>query len=211
MTLLVLVPSHGEARALSRAVGPGGQLEICGVGPVAAALRCAALLRARGPGPCLLVGVAGTRDPARAPQGSLVWATALRNEAVGAGEGEGFLPLGELGLDEPGLPPDLIEPEQALSPAELADCLAGQVGMVAAASASPEQAGARRRRYPEVLVEDMESHAVALVASQAGAPLTVVRAVSNVAGDRDKSLWDLSGSLRTLAGLLARITAEPRP
>ncbi len=211
MTLLILVPSHGEARALSRAVGPGGQLEICGVGPVAAALRSAALLSARGPMPCLLVGVAGTRDPARAPVGSLVRATALRNEAVGAGEGEGFVPLGELGLDEPDLPPDLIAPQQALSAAELPDGLAGQVGMVATASASLEQAQARHVRYPEVLVEDMESHAVALVASQAGAPLTVVRAVSNVAGDRDKAHWDLSGSLRTLAGLLARITAEPRP
>jgi len=211
VTLLILVPSHGEARALSRAVGPGGRLEICGVGPVAAALRSAALLSALGPLPCLLVGVAGTRDPARAPVGSLVRATSLRNEAVGAGEGASFLPLGELGLDEPDLPPDLIEAPEALLAAELPDCLAGQVGMVATASASLEQAGARHGRYPEVLVEDMESHAVGLVASQAGAPLTVVRAVSNVAGDRDKARWDLSGSLRALAGLLARVTAEPRP
>lgn len=222
MTLLVLVPSHGEARLLSRAVGPGGQLEVCGVGPLAAALRGAALIRAHGPGPCLLLGLAGTRDPERAAPGAIVRATALRNEAVGAGEGEGFIPLGEMGLDEADLPPDLIALApagegsetalgEALSPAELGDCLPGEVGMVAAASATPEQARARRRRYPQVLVEDMESHAVALVALAARVPLTVLRVVSNVAGDRDKSRWDVPGSLRSLAELLARVTAEPRP
>ncbi|MFT7462675.1 MAG: futalosine hydrolase [Pseudohongiellaceae bacterium] len=222
MTLLVLVPSHIEARVLSRALGPGGRLEICGIGPVSAALRCASLLRDLGPVPCLLLGVAGTRDPVLAPVGSVVRATALRNEAVGAGEGEGFIPLGEMGLDEPGLAPDLIEVlpaskmvpkavEEALPPEDLPELLSGHMGMVATSSGTLELARARQRRYPDVLVEDLESHAVAQVALDAGAPLTVIRAVSNVAGDRDKTRWDLRGSLYALADLLAKSTAEPRP
>lgn len=212
MTWLVLVPSHAEARHLSRAVGPGGQLEVCGIGPVAAAVGTAALLAAHGPRPCLLVGVAGTRDPERAPLGSVVAATALRNEAIGAGAGENFVPLGELGLDEPDLPPDLLE----LTPSDvLAACggavQPGVVGTVAAASSGADQAAARSRRHPDVLVEDMESHPVGWVAQTAGAPLTVLRAVSNVAGDRDKAHWDMTAALRSLADLVARLTADPWP
>jgi len=212
VTWLVLVPSQAEARALSRAVGPGGQLAVCGIGPVAAAVGAAALLRTHGPRPCLLVGLAGTRDPERTPVGSIVGATALRNEAIGAGAGESFVPLGELGLDEPDLPPDLLELESTDALAACGTALQpGVVGTVAAASASAEQAGARLRRHPDVLVEDMESHPVGWVAQTAGAPLTVLRAVSNIAGDRDKAHWDTDGALRALAGLVARLTEHRSP
>lgn len=207
MTWLVLVPSHVEARRLSGAVGSGGQLAVCGIGPVAAAVGTAALLRVHGPRPCLLVGLAGTRDPERTPVGSIVRATALRNEAIGAGAGAAFVPLGDMGLDEPDLPADLLELEPADALADWGTALqSGVVGTVAAASASAEQAADRLRRYPDVLVEDMESHPVGWVAQTAGVPLTVLRAVSNIAGDRNKAHWDMDGALGALAGLVARLT-----
>ena len=89
MSVLVLVPTALEAAGLDLpAETPSA---ICGVGPVAAALGTAAALATERPSSCLRVGLAGTRDPERAPLGQVVVGTSVRNEAVGCGQGSTFL------------------------------------------------------------------------------------------------------------------------
>jgi adenosylhomocysteine nucleosidase len=67
---------------------------------------------------------------------------------------------------------------------------------VSACSGSLQRAALVSRRFAcerqELLCEDMESAAVALMACKAGIPCSVVRAISNVCGDRNYTNWQLS-------------------
>ncbi len=61
---------------------------------------------------------------------------------------------------------------------------------VVGVSDSEEQAAARAKRF-QPLVENMEGYALALAGQRAGIPVAEVRGVSNLAGVRDKSQWNL--------------------
>jgi len=201
VSLLVLVPSGAERRALGLPDRDGVVVEVCGVGLVDAALGVERGLAATGAERCLLAGVAGTRDPARAPVGSGVVGRSVVNEGLGAGVGEGFVPLDEMDVPFTDLAPTTL----ALTvPAGGADVGArpGAIGTVAAAAATEDEARARRRRRPEVLAEEMEGWAVARVCAQHGVPLAVVRSISNVCGDRERGRWDLAGALEALSRAL---------
>lgn len=66
---------------------------------------------------------------------------------------------------------------------------------VAACSGSSQRAAIVRGRFSfekELLCEDMESAAVALMANKANIPCTIVRGISNICGDRDYGNWQLS-------------------
>jgi futalosine hydrolase len=196
VSVLLLIPSALERSRL--AAPAGAELLACGVGVVAAGIATAARLQQGGVDAVLLAGLCGTRDAARAPLGALVVGTAARNEAVGAGHGEGFVGTGAMPLRPGDAPPDLL-PLQ--SPA-LPRSLRGVIGTVAAASATRAEAAAWRARHPDVLVEEMEAHAVAVACARAGVPLAVLRAVSNECGDRDVARWDLAGAFAALNAAL---------
>lgn len=204
MSLLVLVPTVPEGEPLVARLPAGAVLETCGLGLVAAALGAARAVTHHRPRFVVLAGLAGTRDPRRAPPGAVVAGTSVRNEGLGAGQAEGFLAWRQMGLPTGlTLPPD----EYALArvPGATDSAIAGVVGTVAAASGTPAEAAARHRRDPEVLVEEMEGLAVAAACAQAGVPLAIVRAVSNVAGDRDHRTWVLRPALEALAAVLSRV------
>ena len=66
---------------------------------------------------------------------------------------------------------------------------------VAACSGSAQRAALVSGRFSfkqELLCEDMESAAVALMANKAAIPCTIVRGISNICGDRDYGNWQLS-------------------
>lgn len=196
MTRLLLVPSAMERARL--AAPPGVELLPCGVGVVAAALATSARLQRGGVGAALLVGLCGTRDTARAPLRSLVLGTAARNEAVGAGRGRQFVDTARMPLQPGDAPPDLLP----LRDLPLDGVVRGVMGTVAAASGSPAEAADWHARHPDVLVEEMEAHAVAAACVRAGVPLAVLRAVCNVCGDREHARWDLAGAFAVLDAAL---------
>jgi len=70
-----------------------------------------------------------------------------------------------------------------------------------AASANAAEAESRRRANPEAVAEDMEGFAVALSCRLAGVPLTIIRGISNVAGDREHANWQIEPALRAAAEL----------
>jgi futalosine hydrolase len=79
----------------------------------------------------------------------------------------------------------------------------GELLSVCAASATPQDAQRRRRRYPSAMAEEMEGFGVAVACRLARVPLTIVRGISNVAGDRDLAGWDILSSLDAVAEAIA--------
>jgi len=144
----------------------------------------------------VLVGVAGTYVPAEAPVGSAVVGTFVRPFGIGIGSGSEHRSLGEAQWSH--LPPthawrDVDERLPLHVP--LVRAARGGLLSVAAASATREEATERHARHPDALAEEMEGFAVALAARVSGVPLTVVRGISNVAGDRDPGTWELEAAL----------------
>lgn len=171
-------------------------VEVIGFGPVAAAATASALLQGAAPGHRLvLIGIAGRYDGGPAV-GEAARFGRFALDGVGAGEGDGFLGPEAMGfpqLDTPGSPVfDRIEPGGAGPP------------LLTVCAASDGEAMRRRRqgRWPGTQAEDMEAFGVALAAARHGAPLTVLRGISNEAGDRDVRHWRIDDALAAAADLL---------
>jgi futalosine hydrolase len=210
---LLLFPTELERRGfLGDREGLSARSHVIGFGPVSAAARTASLIARLAPPRVILLGIAGSFDTTRRPIESCWTFSSVILDGVGAGEGEGFLARSALGIpqwpsaaDAPPIqraassPP--IEDRLALAPhAELPD--AGLLLTVCAASASAAQARRRSERFDGVAAEDMEGFAVALACAQAGVACSIVRAISNAAGDRDHGKWSVAAALSALGRAL---------
>ena len=232
MPYLLLIPTAAEAAGLlgdahaatlGAAAGRPCTIGVDGVNLVAAL--CGFGLAAAGAGArhaaaCLpegdgqmalcLAGIAGTYDPGLAPIGSAIVGTAVTCWGIGVGEGEAHQSAARLGWSQALGEPPLGEAQRLpLAPARVGHGVRGEILSVTAASASAGEAARRRDQHPAALVEDMETFAVALAARFIGAPLTVVRGVSNVAGDRDKSRWRVPDAMVALRTLLLDVLSFP--
>jgi futalosine hydrolase len=177
---------------------------------VAAAARTAQLLTEHAPERVLLVGIAGSLDD------RLAVCAAYRFDRVacygiGAGTGSDFVSAETLGWHQwPG--------DQSHDPiGDLIACgPAGGTGgsradlllTVCAAAASAEDVRLRRQAFPAAMAEDMEGFAVALACRLRGVPVDVVRGISNMAGDRDKSRWQVAAAVESAGRLALQIMAE---
>jgi futalosine hydrolase len=210
---LFLVPTEPERRqlapALAAGLDPASRIELCGFGPVAAAARAAALVAEHAPQRVMLIGIAGRLD-ARLEIGAAYRFDRVACYGVGAGSGDGFIPAAALGWSQwPGDPPD---PEAAVG--DLIDCGAaaaaagGPSGLLltaCAASATAADVARRTTLFPAAVAEDMEGFGVALACRLAGVPLTIIRGISNTAGDRDHARWRVPEAVAAAAGLTLRI------
>jgi futalosine hydrolase len=61
------------------------------------------------------------------------------------------------------------------------------------------------------LAESMEGAALALVAHRWGLPMTELRAMSNLTGDRAEQQWDIPRALSNLGGALGRLLNAQDP
>lgn len=236
---LVLVPTELERRRVLDHGGipaAGGQLHLCGFGPVAAAARTAQLLADLRPERVLLLGIAGAYDTDRWPVESALEFEAVAVEGIGVGEGRELLPPPALGFPQwPGstgesggetsssahLAPiyDALalaaggpraEPRGATNPTE--SCPRGRwLLTTCAASSSPDQAAVRRERFPEADAEDMEGFAVATSCALFHTPLRIVRGISNRVGDREVSNWRIPGALASARRAAMALLEEPAP
>lgn len=217
--VLLLVPTAGERQVLAAALGDSRRIELCGFGPVAAAARTAALVAEHAPASVLLAGIAGRFDE-RLAVGSAYLFSEVACYGVGAGSGNTFEPAAALGWPQwPGDPPgdeaaigDVIACAAAPAPAPPA---AGLLLTACAASADAVDVTARCRLFPAAVAEDMEGYGVALACRLAGVPLRIARGISNTAGDRDKSRWQIIPALEAAAALVRPLLAaqgqEPSP
>lgn len=195
---LVLIPTELERKRLaSRLAERRWHVELCGFGPIAAAAESARLIASHAPGRVLLLGVAGSYDGQQLPVGSAWQFESVACHGVGAGQGDEFVSARELGMAAAGdemveqfdltVMPGLATKQQLLT-----------VCSAAAESATVQQ---RRNRYPCAGAEDMESFGVAMACQKSNVPLTVVRGISNLAGDRDKRHWKIDAALDAVSAL----------
>jgi futalosine hydrolase len=191
---LVITPTQFEADLL----GPVHSAVIA-FGLVDSGIATMRVLEDRRPTMCVLVGIAGTLDPKRLPVGSVVESTGFHCFGIGAGcEPDLETP------EEMGLPPEcsgIFRPssyEPSTSFVEGVRLPRCEFLSVAAASGHRGQARMRSARFPEALVEEMEGFSVARAARILGVPFTSVRAISNVAGDRDKENWKVDAAFDAL-------------
>lgn len=206
---LILLPTPGEhdlALELGGFPAGSGTIEVCGFGPVAAAARSAQRIGLLRPRRVLLLGIAGTLDPARRAVGSAAAFGVVRLEGVGAGQGEAHRSGGALGFPQwPGDGEDEpVGDRLVLAPGREEELLT-----VCAAAGSPSEAAERRRRHPRASAEDMEAFGVALACRLAGVPCRIVRGISNVAGDRERAAWDVPGALAAARELTLALLDEP--
>jgi len=215
---LVIVPTEPERRSLAPALAAGlgsaVRIELCGFGPVAAAARTAALIAAHAPARVLLVGIAGRLD-ARLEIGAAYRFDRVACYGVGVGAGDVFVPAEALGWSQwPGDPPD---PAAAVGDViALAEDVDGRVparGLLltaCAASATAADVARRTSLFPAAVAEDMEGFAVALACRLAGVPLTIIRGISNTAGDREHARWRMPEALAAAAALAMQALEGPR-
>jgi futalosine hydrolase len=184
---LVLVPTELEARRLALEHAP---LELCGFGLARAGVGAMQAIARHRPQRVVLAGVAGSYDATLAPIGAVLAPRLVRCHGLGVGDQTpaqlGFADSDEMALD-------------------------GQDGLalsVARASESRDQARSRRTAEPQAVLEEMEGYAVALAAMVTGIPCTMVRGVSNMAGDRDLAGWSLDPALDALRERLDSMLAS---
>ena len=208
---LVLVPTEIERRHLARQprFGVDAPCELCGFGPVAAAARAAALIDRHRPDRLLLVGIAGTFDPATLPVGTAAAFGRAVLDGVGVGSGAAFVPAGTMGFahwtDEAGgwSVGDELELATPVPPAP------GPLLTCCAAAGSAEEARWRRARVPGATAEDMEGFGVALAGRLAAVPVAVVRGISNEVGDRRVDRWRVPEALEAAWAAAAPLLDRP--
>ena len=176
-------------------VGPGlVRLVALGVGVVSAALTLGRLAALGLPRAAIMVGSAGALPGSGCGTGDLVAADEeiLAELGVLAGPGQGDAEEMALAgvVQRVALDRSLVDEVIAsLEPA--AGVRRGTLLTVVGVSAQPEQAEARARRF-QALAENMEGYALALAGRSVGFRTAEIRGISNRAGDRDKSRWDLT-------------------
>ena len=137
----------------------------------------------------------------------------LQFHGHGVGSEPAFIPAATLGWQQwPGdsgvgdvLPcavPDRSDPDQASLPRERL--------LLTAAAAGPDDVSFRKAIYPEASAEEMEGFAVALACRLFRIPCTIVRGISNTAGDRDKASWQMEAPLAAAADLVLRLLGGER-
>lgn len=220
---LILIPTEIEQRLLAprlAALRPADvAVELCGFGIVAAAARTAQLLAALRPERVILVGIAGGLDD-RLAIGEATLFDSVACHGIGVGSGPAFIPAATLGWRQwPGDPDDAApgvgdvlpcaapegsDPDQASLPRERL------LLTVTAAAAGPDDVSFRKAIHPEASAEEMEGFAVALACRLFRIPCTIIRGISNTAGDRDKAHWQIEAPLAAAADLVLRLLEGSR-
>jgi futalosine hydrolase len=174
-------------------------LGVVGIGVVSAGVGASALIATLGPDAVVMIGSAGALPGSGLESGDLVVASSEVFSELGladtAGIGNGPA-LGLPGLDQK-LPLDAtMTGLLARAAQDVGTVVKGPLLTVAGVSASIDVACARRQTF-EAVAENMEGYAVALAAARFHLPAAEVRGISNQAGDRDKTRWDLPRANRT--------------
>ncbi len=212
---LILIPTPGEQKILfprlSSLPAEQVQMELCGFGPVSSAARTSQLIAAIKPKRVLLVGIAGALNRQISPGHAGLFED-VAMYGIGAGAGDTFRNAGELGwphwtqsTEQHGVIRigDLISLRQADDEASGSR----QLLTVCSAAATQKEVRDRLEKFPNAVAEDMEGFSVAMAGALAGVPVSIVRGISNIAGDRDKARWRIVDALNSAADLVLGLMA----
>ena len=208
--VLILIPTEFEmekmqTRLTECVARADGMILTCGFGAIVAGIRTTQLLALCKPRAVVLVGIAGALGP-HLPVGTATVFSRIACYGIGAGSGLNFETASELGWPQWTDPEfgqsfgDVIEPTIDSDPGNPAGSM---LLTVCSTSGCTEDVAHRLNKFPLAVAEDMEAFSVALACRMARIPLTVIRGISNRAGDRDKSNWDIAAALKAAAELAA--------
>lgn len=193
-------------------------VSICGFGLAAAGAGAAFAFGKRAPandsplgntGHVILAGIAGTYAPARAPVGSALLATDVHCFGIGRGSGRAHRSAESLGWYQGHATSDLVRTGDHLPlhapdlPGDSVTC--GGLLSVPASAANAHEALQHSQHWPDAIAEEMEGFAVGLAARLYAMPLTIIRGLSNVAGDTDHDAWQIAEALDAVKTLLIRV------
>jgi futalosine hydrolase len=210
-----LAPLRSRLGALESFCAP--ELVVTGVGKINTACEAALAMRSLAPALSMQVGCAGAYPRAGLSLGDVVIADheILGDEGVEASKG--FLDLAEIGFAvamDGGRPIYNEIPTRRPRFESWKDLLAQAAGRYAIRSGplvTLSTGSGTQRRALEIqarwspLAESMEGAAAALVALRHGCPFFEVRGISNQAGERDRSAWDVKTACEHAAEVAVRL------
>lgn len=220
--VLVLVPTEFELGKLQPLIAESvaladGIIATCGFGPIVSGIMTAQLVARYNPTRVVLAGIAGAIGP-RFSIGTAASFSQVACYGIGAGSGSEFQTASELGWNrwnETTAPqgsdilqlqghPDSSPFWHSASTANSGETFDNSIDQpllltVCAASADSTDVADRLRKFPEAAAEDMEAYSVAMACRMANVPLTVIRGISNIAGDRNKAHWDIDAALKAVS------------
>ncbi len=209
---LVLIPTEFERRYLTLfSELESTTVKVCGFGPIVSAAKTAEFIGVYQPKRVMLLGIAGSYR-AESVGGLRPGAAAIFSDVacfgVGVGAGENYETAGEMGWQQWGAADDdpigdVIQLNDRLG--FLKRFQERQLLTVCAASGNKEDVSKRLRKFPNAVAEDMEGFAVATACQFFRKPLVIIRGISNLAGDREKSNWKIEEALASAQSLAVEI------
>lgn len=164
-----------------------------GVGVVSAACSLAGLVERLAVSRVIMVGSAGCYANSGLKIGDLAVASSEVLSELGLCIGPGIGSADDLALaglsQEIAMDADLAS-ALAHAAAQVTATRTGRFLSVVGVSSDEDQARQREERF-HPLVENMEGFAAALVGKKLGIPVGEVRGISNIAGNRDKTQWNM--------------------
>jgi futalosine hydrolase len=201
MHILIVAATEQEIPRLIS--GPRGdhsiEVLVTGVGMVATAARCGLALATTRYDLALNFGVCGAFDHTLAP-GTVVHVTEDRLSELGAEDGDRFIPIEDLDLNQTGIVRNTSLPQNEALLALPRVC-GITVNTVHGSDASI--AATRQRCAPQV--ESMEGAAFAYACTLAVVPYAQVRAVSNLVERRNRDAWRVDLAIQQLNDTALRI------
>ncbi len=202
---LILVPTAMERQFVSphlaNCIADGDAIELCGFGPIAAAANTARWLAVNRPDRVILVGIAGAYG-SQLKIGEALMFGRVSSYGIGVGSGEDHQSASQLGWCQFSEEDDRIKVDCGpRAPLELLTCCA--------ASSNDLDVRLRLANHPDASAEDMEGYGVALACQLARVPCSIVRGISNYAGQRDKASWRIEQALESAAHVvIQRLAAD---
>ena len=194
---LLWVAATGRELSSVPAWIPGRRL-VTGCGPAAAGAALGWELGRNGvPDLVVGVGVCGVYPDAGPEPRDVVVVESDGFCDLGADSPDGLIELWNLGFPGHG-----VESVYPMAVPDFLGSLPRVAGTTCSVCTGSLAAAVDRRRRTGAAVESMEGAAWALACRMAGAAFAQVRAVSNVAGPRDRGAWKLSEALAALEGAL---------
>ncbi|WP_027085743.1 futalosine hydrolase [Cohnella panacarvi] len=212
--ILVMTAVEAERNAVLRGVNGDDRFEVqlAGVGPVAAAISTTTALLSGEYRLVISSGIAGGFE-GRAEIGDVVVATEIVAADLGVETPEGFSSVDELGFGTSRVQADIPEAGRVVS-ALSAGGIQTSYGPIVTVNTATGTAGTAARlaaRVAGVIAEGMEGYGVAAAAQARGVPALEIRAISNRVGPRDRSAWRIGDALRSLEAAFDQLTEGWQP
>ncbi len=209
--ILLLVPTQREADLLEKHLQFQWQsgiceLRLCGFGPVISAATSARLIEQKQPSTIILAGIAGSYSPDRPPGSASVFSH-VTCYGIGVGTGSAFKTAAGSGWPQLQSANSSANKDDSIElhiPEGLSEVVSDELLTVTSAAAGPNDVQLRMEKFPSAEAEEMEGFSVAAACHLTGVPVTIIRGISNVAGDRDQSNWKIESAMKAVARLVDR-------